>query len=455
MAAQAPSAPRKLFREEAQTGAINCPSCGGPIELHGFGAVEQVNCPYCGSELAPQDSGDLQIVQAAQRARRESALPLHARGTFPAADGKSKPEEFEIIGIMWRECRVDGVVYPWQEFLLYNPYIGYRYLMFTMTDGSWAIGQTLDGAPQLETGMGHRKVSFAKEKFKHFQTSVAIVSYVEGEFPWQARVGDQAVTHDFVKPPFSMSIEEAATEAGQDVNFTKMRHIDGAEVWKAFKLPGQPPRSSGVAMIQPNPYQQGRALTWILLAVMLVAWLVASIVYVDGRSNEVIVSESNLAVTDTISEEVEIGTKGELTTVEFDFKASGLSNAWAYAEVMLISQESEDAVGFGATAEEWHGVSGGESWREGDQSPSVTVGKIPGGKYTLQITPSAGQQGAGSVAPAGLKLGYTLRQNVVLGRYIVLPFFIIFGFPIFFWLLGRLYEGRRWSNSDYVSSSDA
>ena len=251
-----------------------------------------------------------------------------------------------------------------------------------------------------------------------------------------------------------MSIEEAATEAGQDVNFTKMRHIDGAQVWKAFKLPGQPPRSSGVAMIQPNPYQQGRALTWILLAVMLVAWLVASIVYVDGRSNEVIVSESNLAVTDTISEEVEIGTKGELTTVEFDFKASGLSNAWAYAEVMLISQESENAVGFGATAEEWHGVSGGESWREGDQSPSVTIGKIPGGKYTLQITPSAGQQAAGSVAPAGLKLGYTLRQNVVLGRYIVLPFFIIFGFPIFFWLLGRLYEGRRWSNSDYVSSSD-
>ena len=83
MAAQAPSAPRKLFREEAQTGAVNCPSCGGPIELHGFGAVEQVNCPYCGSELAPEDSGDLQIVQAAQRARRESALPLHARGSFP------------------------------------------------------------------------------------------------------------------------------------------------------------------------------------------------------------------------------------------------------------------------------------------------------------------------------------------------------------------------------------
>ena len=390
-------------------------------------------------------------MQAAQRDRRESALPLHVRGTF---EENGKAHEFELIGIMWRECRVDGIVYPWQEFLLYNPYVGYRYLMFTMTDGSWALGQTLDGAPKLETGFGHRKVSFAKEKYKHFQTSVAIVSYVEGEFPWQVRVGDQAVAHDFIKPPFSMSIEEAATEDGQDVNFTKMRHIDGADVWKAFKRPGQPPRRSGVAMIQPNPWKQGRALTWILLAAMLVAWLVASITYVDGRTNKIVFAATDLSVTDTISQEVEIGTKGELTTLEFDMSATGLSNAWAYAEVMLIPQDSEDAIGFGATAEEWHGVDGGESWREGDSSPAVTVGEVPGGKYVLQITPSAGQQGAfAETPPANLRLGYALKENVVLGRYIVLPFIVIFGFPILFWLLGAVYEGRRWSNSDYSSGS--
>ena len=451
MAAQAPSAPRKLFREEAQTGAINCPACGGPIELHGFGAVEQVNCPYCGSELAPQDSGDLQIVQAAQRARRQSALPLHARGTFADESGS---HEYELIGIMWRECRVDGVVYPWQEFLLYNPYVGYRYLMFTMTDGSWALGQVLDGAPQLLTGIGHRKVEFAKDKYKHFQTSVAIVSYVEGEFPWQVRVGDQAVAHDFIKPPLSMSIEEASTEDGQDVNFTKMRHIEGDDVWKAFGLTGKPPKSSGVAMLQPNPYSKGRAITWVLVAVLLVSWLVASVLYVEGRTNEVVFSETGQGVEQTFSQEIEIGEKGKMTTLEFDMRAVGLSNAWAYAQVMLIAQDSEKAIGFGATAEEWHGVSGGESWREGDASPTVTVGSVPGGTYLLQISPSAGQQGAqAKTPPAGLKLSYTLRENVVLARYIVLPFFIIFGFPLIFWLMGRVYEGRRWANSDYATSS--
>ena len=447
MAAQAPSAPRKLFREEAQTGATNCLACGGPIELRGFGAVEQVSCPYCGTELTPEDSGELAIVQRAERARRQSALPLHARGTIDGHD-------FEIIGIMWRECRVDGVVYPWQEFLLHNPYVGYRYLMFTMTDGSWAIGEVLGGAPRLETGFGHRKVTFEKTKYKHFQTSVASVSYVEGEFPWQVRVGDQAVAHDFIEPPFCMSIEEASSEDGQDVNFTKMRHIEGAEVWSAFKLQGNPPKTSGVAMLQPNPYKKGRAVTWILLAVMLVAWLVAAITYVDGRSNTVVFNENGVRTLDPITEEVQIGSEG-ITTLEFEFRAGGLSNAWAYAEVMLISQESEEAIGFGATAEEWHGVSGGESWNEGNQSPTVTLGKVPAGKYLLQIKPSAGQQGAqANTPPAGLSLSYTLKQNVVLARYIVLPFFIILGFPIFFWLLGRIFEGRRWANSDYVTTSN-
>ena len=38
-------APTKLFREEAQTGAIECPACGAPITLRGFGGVQEVACP--------------------------------------------------------------------------------------------------------------------------------------------------------------------------------------------------------------------------------------------------------------------------------------------------------------------------------------------------------------------------------------------------------------------------
>lgn len=445
MAAYPPQTPPKLFREPARTEPVQCPACGGPITLKGFGAVEQVSCPYCGSELRPEDSGALRILQQYQRARQESALPLNARGTLEGT-------EWEIIGIVWRHCVVDGISYPWQEFLLYNPYKGYRWLVYQMTDGHWSLGGALPGAPKTRASM-HKSVVFRKQVFKHFQTSVAQVTYVEGEFPWQVRHGDHAIAHDYVADTESLSIEEQATEeGGSDVNFTRMRHIEGREVWKAFGAPGSPPSTSGVGMLSPNPWMQGRALLWLSFAVLLVLWAAASVLYVQGRDTEVVFTKSGLPL-EPYSQEITIGEKGKDTTLEVTFAAQPLSNAWAYADIMLISKASEEAVGVGATAEEWHGNTGGESWREGKPSETITVGGVKGGTYLLQIVPQAGAQ-AGKPTPTNLKFSVSIKQDVVLARYIVLPLLIILAFPFLNFLLGRVYEARRWANSDYAPSTE-
>jgi hypothetical protein len=456
------NAPPKLFREEAKTGAVSCPACGGPITLKGFGAVERVMCPYCGSELDPQDSGELTLLQQAQRQRRQSVLPLHARGEL---DGVL----WEIIGITWRECNVDGITYPWQEFLLYNPYRGYRYLIFTMTDGHWTLGQVLDGAPQVQAGLGHKRVLFKKDKYKHFQTSMAVVSYVEGEFPWQVHVGDQAVAHDYVAPPYSVSIEEAYGPEGQDVNFTKMHHVEGSEVWKAFGLQGSPPPTSGVGMCQPNPWKKGRWLTWVTFVILLGVWLLATVVYIAGRDVRVVMSRNNAKVNESFTKDVEIEADGP-TTLEIQMTGHGLSNAWMYVDIMLISQEREEATGVGVTAEEWHGVSGGESWREGDQRPTVVIGDVKPGKYLLQITPQAGDKTGNyrlantveapgmkftpQAAPSNLSYDLTIKEDVVLMRYVMLPFVVIVFFPFLYWLFAAVFEGRRWQNSDYATQSE-
>ncbi|MCA9706491.1 MAG: DUF4178 domain-containing protein [Myxococcales bacterium] len=438
-----PPAP-KLFREPARTAPVQCPACGGPITLRGFGAIEQVSCPYCGSELRPQDSGALQILRQAQRARQASALPLYTRGTL---DGI----EWELIGIVWRQCVVDGIAYPWQEFLLYNPYKGYRWLVYQVTDGHWALGGALPGAPQAQT-RGHKSVRFKKKTYKHFQSSMAQVTYVEGEFPWQVRHGDTARAHDYVAPPEGLSIEEQATEDGTDVNFTLMRHIEGSQVWKAFGMKGSPPRTSGVGMLQPNPWHRGGRVLWISFGVLLLVWAAIAVLYVQGRADAVVFEKHDLTL-EPYSQEIEIGSKGETTTLDLHFSAQPLSNAWAYVDVMLISQVSEEAIGIGATAEEWHGVSDGESWREGDQSVTVTVGGVEGGKYLLQIMPQAGAE-TGQPAPTNLRLSVKLQRDVVLARYVLLPLLLIVAFPFLNFLLGRIFEGRRWANSDYAPSTD-
>lgn len=442
MAAHAP-APTKVFREPAQTESVQCPCCGGPITLKGFGGVEQVACPYCGSELAPEDSGALSVMRQIQRQQRQSMIGLHTRGTLEG-------HEWEIIGIVWRECNVDGVTYPWQEFLLYNPYRGYRWLVYQMSDGHWSIGGALRGAPKAG-GSAHRSVEFQKEHFRHFQTVMATVSYVEGEFPWQVHVGDNAVAHEYIKPPGGISIEESQMPDGSaGVNFTEMRHIDGADVWKAFGLQGSPPSTSGVGSVAPNPYKARARFVWVAFAGLLVALIATSVLYIGGRTNKVVYDGSGLDPAAPVTQEITIGEDGDKTTLEVEFSAVGLSNQWAYVDVMLVNTKAEEAVGFGVTAEEWHGVSGGESWREGSARESVTLGGVKGGTYVLQITPSTGDASGKPQAAPAVKLNLKIKENVVLVRYIMIAFFVILGFPILNALLGMFFEGKRWRNSDYA-----
>jgi len=445
MAAHPPQAAPKLFREPARSEAVQCPACGGPITLKGFGGIEQVSCPYCGSELEPQEGGALSIHQHFQRQRQQSVLPLYARATIEGI-------ESEIIGIVWRQCESDGIAYPWQEFLLYNPYKGYRWLVYQMSDGHWSIGEALPGAPKAKL-VGHKAVEFKKKSYKHFQTSVAKVTYVEGEFPWQIHHGDMAVAHDYVAASEGLSIEEQTSEdGGSDVNFTRMRHIEGRAVWKAFKLPGSPPSTSGVGSLEPNPWTKGSGLMWLSFLVLLVVYVGASWFYLQGRESTIVFENKELGLT-PFSQEITIGEKGKKTTLDLRFSARPLSNQWAYVDVMLISPVSEQAIGFGATVEQWSGNTGGESWSEGNSSETVTIGGIEGGTYLLQITPQAGAK-AGQPAPTNLELSVRIRENVVLLRYLLVPLIVLFAFPFINFMLGRIFEGRRWAKSDYAPSTD-
>jgi hypothetical protein len=208
-----------------------------------------------------------------------------------------------------------------------------------------------------------------------------------------------------------------------------------------------------VGTVVPNPWKMGRKWTWLSFVALAGLWAVATFIYVAGREPKLVFEERGLPL-EPYATDVTVGKEGEDTTVEFFFEAAPLSNAWAYADVILVPKDSEEAIGFGTQVEEWHGVSGGEAWREGSTRNTVLLGGIPGGDYMLQINPQAGQQGTlANQAPDGLKLNVKMRQDVVLARYILASFFIILGFPILYFLFGAFFEGRRWSNSDYAGES--
>jgi hypothetical protein len=429
---QAP--PTKLFREEAKTGAIDCPACGAPITLHAFGGIEQVACAYCGTICKPEEDGNLDIVQRVERQRQQSMLSLYERGEI---DGHT----WEIIGIARRH--VD--VYPWQEFLLFNPYEGYRWLIYQMTDGVWSFGGPLPGAVEVQPG-AQPVAKWAGESYKHFSSGRARVTYVEGEFPWRVLLDDVAQAHDYICPPKMISVEVEQNEHGADVNFTQMRPISSAEVWAAFKKPGPPPPTHGIHPAALNPYQTKFYLVAGL--VLALVWLLCVAVYISARDNEVVLS-TPIGPQQTLTQELDIGEPGEHQTLEFELKSTGMNNSWAYTEVMLVDVETEEAMGLGLEIDAYSGVDEGESWSEGTNPRRVLVGNVRGGKYILQaqsqVDPAGGQPG---------KLELTITRDVPALRYMFVPLLFIAGFPLFNLARRMAFEGKRWSTSDHAPVAD-
>lgn len=439
-----PPAPTPLFREEAPVEALQCPACGGAIRLVGFGAIEQVTCSYCGSELAHTPGSPLSILAAVRRQQRQSMLPLHARCRF---DG----DTWEILGIVWREVSAEGKVYPWQEFLLYNPYAGYRYLLYFVYDRHWALGRPLDGAPILVAGQ-RPTARWRGKKYRHFQRSAARVTYVEGEFPWQVHVGDTAIANDYVAPPLGLSIEASQSVDGADLEFTAMEHLEGAAVWAAFGRTDKPPRPIDVGPYQPNPWRRGRALTWVSFAVLFVLWVAIAVTYAASRDAKIVLSldDVRLDENDPFTQDITFDSADRRANLEFTVAAGPLSNAWGSLEILLVPHDRDDAISLEVEVDEWHGVDGGESWSEGSTSAQAMIGDVPGGTYTLQLVPHAGN--ATSPTDAGaLHWWIKVRRDVVATPYVVFPLCIILGMPLVFGLLALVFETKRWKNSDYAS----
>ncbi|MCB9704892.1 MAG: DUF4178 domain-containing protein [Myxococcales bacterium] len=417
--------PRRAYREPARAETIKCPSCGAAITLKTFGTSERVACPFCGSLLGADESGALALVQAAARARQPTTLPLHARGTL---DGVV----WEIIGICKRSCRVDGVVYPWEEFYLYNPYHGFRWLIHAITDDHWTYGGTLDASPRVASNhLRHRG-----RRYNHFQSAIATVDYVEGEFTWQVEVGDQAKVNDYVAPPLGISIEVSRGPDGDEVNRTIQRSITPKEIEHAFNLGEHLPRPQGAGMLEPNPWRLGRrtfAAWGVVLLLGVGAWGGLAAVTPTHRLGTIEGAVGPVSQTLTVT-----GDRPTLVTVEVHIPA--LKDNWRYFEGMLVDTASEAAIGFELEVSYYSG----SDWSEGSTRTEVVLGDVAPGAYVLQLDPTSDGPGA-----TALPFSVDVHQGGVLHRYLVslLVFAgLSLALPIFF---GLLFERRRWMSSDH------
>lgn len=436
---------------EVATQALKCTKCGAPYTLRGFANTKSYACAYCGSVLDTTSTA-WQIVDKVERKRQTKPIwPLGQKGKL---GGKT----FELVGWMERFVLVDGRRYSWEEHLFFNPFHGYRYLVFQ--DGHFQVIEPLPGFPSvLKLGANAYTATYESRTYRHFTTGTAKVSDVVGEFPWRVKLSDSAVGYDFVDPPSMLSCEEA----GSDVVWSRGTYMTQDEVWNAIGTPGRPvPTPKGIYPNQPNPWGE---FGWLgkATAVSLLAWFLFTFVYI-GRAQDktvltaVVPPKAAPAAAATPAPgatpdpapppghstfELVLDSSRDPATVEIQASA-GVSNAWAYCDCALIDTVHEHAYPFGVEVSYYEGYDDGEHWSEGSRSETIELGAIPNGKYLLQV-----ERGDDAQVPVTL----TIKRDVALARYPCCSFLAIILFPAVILFLRSRFETKRWAESDHAPSS--
>ena len=429
MSSSGPTPPGK-----PQLRALNCPGCGAALVTRSFGNAVTIVCQSCHSILDAKDP-NLQILQRF-KVRTSEDRPLIPLGTR----GKMRATDYEVIGFQRRTLHVDGIPYSWHEYVLFNPYKGFRYL--TEYNGHWNDVSTLKALPLLQTSSSPPTVKYLGETYKHFQTAKVECSFVLGEFPWQVRVGESVEVTDYVSPPRALSSETTEGE----VTWSMGEYRSGKDVWTAFRLPGSAPEAVGVYENQPSPMSAETMNIWVAFAAFLLV-LVAMMIGFDAlaRKEQVFSGSYKFDSRDRsdasfVTEDFEL--KGHTSNVEVD-TSTDLNNRWIYLNYALINEDTGRAFDFGREVSYYHGYDSDGSWTEGGQNDSVAVPSVPPGRYYLRVEPEGDPQYG--VAYYSL----TVKRDVPQYSFYGLALLALLAPAILLTWRTLSFEHLRWAESDH------
>ena len=414
---------------------LNCPNCGAAIQLRGFQYTQRVICDSCCAVLDALDANYAVLQKfGARLARHTPLIPLGARGQW-------KGEPWEVIGFQVRTITVEGLDYSWHEYLLFNPFLGFRYL--TQYNGHWCDVTTLRALPESGSANGHPTARWRDTEFRAFQTSVAVTTFAVGEFPWAVAVGDRVTAHDFVSPPLMLSSE--TTE--EEITWSLGEYVSGERVWASFRCEGDPPPPAGAYANQPNPLAGRVGALWRTCGVLVIALVALGLLRgataADATAFRAAYSfapgagDTAAFVTDAF--ELGGGTSNVLLSTQ-----ATVDNSWLFVHYTLVNEETGTALDVGREVSFYHGSDSDGPWSEGSHEDAVRLPAVASGRWFLRIDPEG--------PSTGRPIGYTVQvQRDTAG---ILPFVaalvMLLVPPIVTSLRSHAFETARWAESDYA-----
>ncbi len=422
-----------------QARGLNCPNCGAAIQLRSFQFAASVVCDSCLATLDASDA-NVAVLQTFEKtmARARPLIPLGSRGTW-------KGDPWDVIGFQVRQITVDGINYRWQEYLLFNPFRGFRYL--SEYDGHWNDIIAVRGIPEGGSVSGHPTATWRDTTFKLFQTSSATTVFALGEFPWMLNVGDVVTVKDHVAPPFLLSAEET----DEEVTWSLGEYVSGERIRAAFKVTEPFPSARGTFANQPNPLAGTPARYWQAFVMLAVALLVlvglrlgtaggrlASAV--DGVFHPGVATDKAPFVTDPFT------LAGPTSNVVITSSAT-VDGSWLFVGMTLVNDSTGQVIDVGREVSYYHGVDEGESWSEGSRSDDVRLGAVPAGRWFMRIEldgPDAGRD---------IDWRIEVRRDQPGLIWWFAAFVLLIVPPVIVSLRSAAFETTRWAESDFAPAS--
>lgn len=430
-------------RHRAKT--FECPNCGGSVAIRNPGQSMSAVCSQCNSIIDTTNNNYKILSQF--YAKTETFSPIIELGSRGELMGK----RWEVIGFMVRKDRASN--FHWQEYLLFNPAYGYRWLV--ESNGHWNFVTTIKKKPRRIGGVFAQPcygdvAELDGVKYKLFEMGTAAVIYVLGEFYWRVAVEQTVQTQDYICPPKMLSCEIDTNEIVWSIG----EYIEPATIQKSFSLKNRLPHRIGIGANQPSPLRE----PWPKL---LRLWMVFIVVLTCLQGMHLIFS-SNKSILTTQCQCVANGKIDDITSPVFNIQEGNgnlaididtdLDNSWLYVSGDLVSERTGEPRNFEKSLGHYHGYEGGEYWSEGSSSGRVLFSNIPAGQYYLNLDAESGDIRDTSQNP---QFGIKIIRNVPTYSNYFLCLALVSILPLTIWFRIRSHEVARWSNSDYSPYSSS
>jgi hypothetical protein len=406
--------------------SLNCPHCGGALSLRAPDRSERVGCPNCGSLLDIRE-GKLKLLRSLEPPKVQPILAL-------GATGQREGVEWTVIGFMQRYVTLDGVDYFWEEYLLYQPRLGFRWL--TRSDEHWNWVEALPpGCVSVEGNLA----TYAGRWYRLFQKATANVAFVVGEFYWRVEAGEKVGSEDYVQAPEMLSLETTEGDEGE-INWSHGVYLRHDEVEKMFRLADPLPAPVTIGPNQPFPHTGVyRAALWLCVAAVLLACL--AFVFSPRRT----VLQSDIAL------DPPKGQRSQMVSIDPPLELRDHQNIrvtvtpkagspWIHVNGSLDSVSPSPTPGASRSlpAAEHHpfafaAVNNRPAW--------VYLSSVPAGKYTMHFD-------ATWKDPGKAEMELRVEQGVPHPFKLLMTITLLGAVPLAIAVYQLIFESRRWRDSN-------